>query len=210
MRYVTRDGVRIEVGRVLRRFLDAIYIPAPVPPSRVVETWGGLAEDVPDYQDAGYQAQRRDWTIQLRRAHLNAIIGVLAFHLPEAQKAELNALRAVGIGSGQDVDYILFCLDAVEQDALINLVFYQSTVTQRGIDEAAARLNYTWRGKPLAAWAVGYSPGMRGQMALDMRAAIRSGLKWQEFCTLPGPEQSQHVAFWLLEDRLMWLVNNGN
>jgi len=208
MEYVTRDGVRIEVGRVLRRFLDAIHIPAPVPPSRVVETWGGLAEDVPDYQDAGYQAQLFEYRLAMWRAHLDIIVDVVNFQLPEAQCERLAALQAIGVGDGTPKSYLRYGLAQDDQNAIVALVLYQSTVTQRGIDEAAARFAYKWRGKPLLTWYVPSSHGERGQLALEWRAAIRSGLTWAQFCTLPGPEQSQHVAFWLLEDKLAYLLQS--
>ena len=210
MEYTTRDEIRLEVGRVERRLLDAVHIPEPVPPSRVVETWGGVEEEIPDYKDKTYRRRLHDWHAKVWRARLHTISGALTFELNAEQRAELEAIRAIGLGDGTDTDYLRFMLSEYDQSMLVEIILYQSTVTPRGINEAVNRLDYTWRDKPVLVWAASYTPGRRGELGVDMRAAFRSGLTWEHFCAMPGPEQSQHVAFWMLEDKLMWLVNSGN
>lgn len=209
MEYVTRDGVILTVGRVDRRRLDAAYIPAPVPPTRIVEAWGGIKEELPDWKNRDYQKRLHDWRVTLWRDHLRIIADALAFTLNAEQQVPLEAVRAIGLGDGTNADYLRFCVSEHDQTQIVELLLYLSTVTERGVREATARLDYTWRGKPLDNWNVGYTHGKRGSLAVDMRAAIRSGLTWGQFCELTGPEQSTLVAFWGLEDRLHWLAENN-
>jgi len=209
MRYVTRDGIVLEIGRVERRRLDAVNLPAPIPPTRNVETWGGLVEQMPVYDDPGYQTALYEWRVNIWREQIGVIAAALDYELTAEKQSELDALRALGIGNGSVADYLRFMVSEVDQAAIVELVLYQSTVTPRGIAEAEQRLDYTWRGKPVGTWAVGYTYGKRGSLGVDMRAALRSGLTWTQFCELPGPEQSALVAFWILEERLSWLADNN-
>jgi hypothetical protein len=204
MEYVTRAGIPISVGRVDRRLLDAIVLPEPQPPVRQVETWGGVTESVPVYTDPAYERAMQGWHSRLWRESLDVIALALSFTIPENN--DLAALAAIGLARGTPADYLRLSICAADQIALVAAVYYQSTVTQRGIAEAAQRFNYTWRDKPLEAWTIGYSYGKRGALAVDYRAAVRSGMTWPQFCALPGPEQSTCVAFWMLEDRLNWLL----
>ena len=209
VRYTTRDGITLEVGRVERRLLDAVALPPPTPPTRAVEAWGGIVEHVRNYDDPGYRRTLHRWRVTIWRAQLHILAAALTFTLPESSRVALDALRAIGMGDGTDADYLRFCVCEADQDALVELVLYHSTVTTRGVDEAAQRLGYTWRDKPVLTWAVGYTHGQRGQLGVDMRAAVRSHLSWLEFCDLPGPEQSALVAFWMLEERLNWLAEHN-
>ena len=206
MHYTTRGGWGLELARVDRRALDALVTPAPAPPLRAVETWGGVIEQVPLYDDSAYQARLFAHRLELYHGQLAIIAGGLV--LPAAQLAEAEGLRAVLPRRPQSAAAISlrYLLDDHDRAAVIAEVLYLSLVTERGIKEAVARLGYTWRGKPLDPWGVGVSHGSRGQLAVDFRAAVRSGLTWGAFCDLPGPEQSMHVAYWSLEDRLNYLL----
>lgn len=207
MRIPTAGGWAVTVARVDRRRLDDLIKPAPQPPTRTVTSWGGVAEEVPVYDDPAYQralfAYRRDY----HRARLALIAEGLSY--PAAQQARIDALVAVF----RNQDPRLLCLQYVlgnnDRQKVVQGILYLSTVTQRGINEAVAKLDYTWRGRPLLEWGTGGAPGRRGQLAVDFRAATRSGLTWGEFCDLPGPEQSMHVAYWTLEDHLGYLLQKG-
>jgi hypothetical protein len=169
-----------------------------------------VVEQVPVYDEPGYRTALRQWRGAIWRAQLDIIADGLTFTLSDAVQAELAAVRAIGMRcDGTDRDYLRFCVGKADQIALVEAVYYASTVTPQGIAEAAQRLDYTWRGKPVTAWAVGYTHGKRGDLGVDMRAALRSHLTWAQFCALPGPEQSTLVAFWLLEERLSWLAENN-
>jgi len=206
MQFVTRDGLHIEVGRVRRELLDNLNIPEPVPPLRDVETWGGVVEKVPVLDDLHYLRSLRLWRTRLWKDSFSIIAQALTYTVPEG--IDLDGLREIGLGIGAPADYLRYGTCAIEQNQLIELVYYHSTVTQRGISEAEARFGYTWRDQPLSAWSVGYSHGKRGDIAVDFRAALRSGMAWAQFCELTGQKQSEYVAFWNLEDRLVWLLNN--
>jgi hypothetical protein len=210
MEYVTRDGVRLEVGRVDRRELDAIYIPVPVPPSRVVETWGGVKEEIPDRDDPDYRIKLFDYHLRLGRELLDALALGLTIIDTDLARERIDALEQV-IGKQDDLatGLLRYGISDAERVQVVELLLYQSTVTQRGIDEAAERFGYKWRGKPLTTWHIPGSHGERGKLAVEWRAANRSGIPWTQFCDLPGPEQSQHVAFWMLEDKLMYLLQQN-
>ena len=204
MRYTTRAGLVLDIGRIDRRLLDALAVPEPQPPTRPVETWGGLVEQVPVYADPSYRRAIQKWRTTVWRKKLKVISTALSFDLPANN--DMAALQAIGLAQNTHADYLRLNVCAADQVSIVDEIYYQSTVTARGIAEAAERFNYTWRDKPLEAWAVGYSPGKRGILAVDYRASMRSGMTWPQFCELTGPEQSAIVAFWNLEDRLSWLV----
>jgi len=206
MEHVTSNGVRVKVGRVPRQLLDNINLPEPAPPTRAVETWGGIAERVPVFDDPDYRRQLSDWRLGLFAQHWNIISA--AIEVDAANTAEATALQAAGFGQGRAVDALHYTLAGQDQVAIIAKVFYQSTVTERAILEAEARFAYTWRGKPLSAWSMRYAPGERGQLAVHWRAAFRSRMTWTQFCVLSGQEQSANVAFWSLEDRMNYLLQN--
>jgi len=90
--------------------------------------------------------------------------------------------------------------------AVVELVMYQSTVTERGIAEAAQAFNVTWMEKPVLQWGISGSYGRHGAPFEARKAAQFSQYNWHDFCTLPGPEQSAIVAFYRLSTRLEWLM----
>jgi hypothetical protein len=209
MRYTTRDGVAIEVGRVDRRCLDAIALPEPVPPTRKVETWGGEFEDVPVFDDPAYKAALLEYQLKLCREQTTVIAGGIAIENIEEARAAVVAIQEI-FGAQPDIKtaYLRYCANDYDRAFIVGLVLYQSTVTNRGIAEACTRFAYKWHEKPLEAWGVPKSYGERGKLAVEWRAANRSGLTWEQFCALSGQEQSAHVAFWMLEDKLSYLVSS--
>jgi len=159
-----------------------------------------------------YQAVLYRFRVTMFRAQMRVIASAIHAAFTPTQREKLAALNAIGISTGDlHADYLRFGMCAADQNAVIAEIFYQSTVTGRGINEALQRLNYTWRNKPVLDWAVGYTHGTRGDLGVQMRAALRSNLTWAQFCALPGTEQSDLVVFWILEDRLAWLgESNAN
>ena len=208
MEYITRDGLVVVVGRVNRRLLDRIDIPTPAPPTKKVETWGDVLEDVPVLNDAQYLRRLQAWRVKVWRENIKVISQALTYTVPQS---DIDALRAIGISAdaSDTIAYLQNHIRADDQDNITDLVYYHSTVTARGVLEAEERFNYTWRDKPLSAWGYSYTFGRRGQLGVDYRAAIRSGLTWMQFCDLTGPEQSELVAFWMLEDKLTWLLTSN-
>ena len=206
MEYITRDGVSIQVGRVNRNDLDNIAIQEPAPPMRSVETWGGIFEDVPIWDDPDYQRALFAYNVKLFGAQLLVIAQGLTFTLNEKAQRRVDALKAIKPHQTEKILYLRYCLEDDTRARLLEGVLYLSTVTQRGIDEAVRRLNYTWRGTALQAWATGTIKASRGKLGVEMQAAIRSHIAWPDFCKLSGPDQSLYVAFWLLEEKLNYLI----
>jgi len=206
MEYTARDGVVITVGRVDRRQLDAVYLPQPQPPLREVETWGGITEKIPVYDDPVYAASLFQWRLRIWREQL-AIIAA-AVELPDDTRIAgvTEALRHVWPRLSAKQVYLEQVLDNDDRARIVEEILYRSTVTVRGVTEATERFGYTWRDKPLLTWHAAVSHGARGQLGVEWRAAIRSGLTWTQFCALDGREQSAHVAFWMLEDKLHYLL----
>ena len=208
MQFVTRDGLHIEVGRVRRELLDNINIAEPAPPLRDVETWGGIVEKVPVLDDPHYRAELFDYRLRLWREQLNVIAEGLTLPESEQLTARLAELEeVVGAIPDKKIGFLRYFLDDDDRTALVSEVLYQSTVTQRAIEEATVRFGYKWRGQSLLTWAIQTSYGERGKLAVEWKAAIRSGMTWAKFCELSGQEQSAHVAFWMLEDRLNYLLS---
>jgi len=100
-------------------------------------------------------------------------------------------------------------LQALSHDDLVFLVdevFYRSTVTARGIDEAEKRFGVVYMEQPVMAWKVPGSAAVRNQVFADWQAARFCGYDWQRFCELSGPAQSECVAFHMISNRLDWLM----
>jgi hypothetical protein len=209
MRYTTRDGITLEVGRVARQALDAVALPAPTPPTRPVETWGGVIEQVPVYDDPGYRAALLEYHLRLGQETMAVLATGIKLTDPAASAAKIAALEFVIGPQAVDAATVLrYCIADDERAQIIETLLYNSTVTQRGIAEAAERFDYKWRDKPLLTWSVPVSHGERGMLGVAWNAARRSGLTWSQFCELSGSEQSAHVAFWLLEDKLSHLLQS--
>ena len=82
-----------------------------------------------------------------------------------------------------------------------------STVTQRGIDEAAAGFAVSFMEKPVLVWKVGGSAAQQSALYEHWIAAQQLRYTWDDFCNLPGPEQSQCVAFVRIQSRLKYLIS---
>ena len=134
----------------------------------------------------------------------------------EAALVEMEDLRAVGLApacAGREDDghatWLRHIILADDEDLanVVELVFYNSTVTARGIEEATQAFGVTWMGQPVTAWHVPRVPGRYNQQFEDRKVAQHNHYTWREFCALPGPEQSAEVAFYRLSLRLDWLMS---
>jgi hypothetical protein len=175
-----------------------------------VETWGGVKEEVPDYNDPGYRVAMLEYHLRYARDLMDVLAAGVTILNEDRARLSLQALEEV-VGKQDDLALgLLRGTTDFERAEIVELILYQSTVTQRAIDEAAARFGYKWRGKPLMTWHIPMSHGERGKLGVEWKAAHRSGLTWAQFCDLSGPEQSRHVAFWMLEDKLAYLLQQPN
>jgi hypothetical protein len=208
MVYVTESGVRLEISRIPRRLIDEFVRdhPVPEPPMKPVEAeiFGGIKEEAPDPKDPEYLLEMRRYYMEVGHAQIDLIAGAVKI-LDEIGTVE--ELEFVGL-SGNPAD-LLRTVVFDNQDDLTNVVeevFYQSTVTQRGIDEAAQMFGVTWYGNPVDLAKGPKSPAWYHGQFGDRKAAKEGGYNWREFIELTGPEQSAVVAHHRLNNRLDWLL----
>jgi hypothetical protein len=208
MVYVTKSGVRLEIGRIPRRLIDEFVRdhPVPEPPMKQVEAevFGGIKEEMPDTKDPEYLLEMRRYYLEVGYKQIDLIAPAVKI-LDEIGTAE--ELEFIGL-SDNPAD-LLRSVVFDNQDDLTNVVeevFYQSTVTQRGIEEAAKMFGVTWHGMPVDLTKGPKSPAMYGSQFGDRKAAKEGGYNWREFIELSGPEQSAVVAHHRLSNRLDWLL----
>lgn len=209
MIYTTEAGTRLEIGRVPRQDIDNLLArhPLPEPPTRQVTVWGGVTENEPVWDDPTYQAELTGYWLRFGREQLAVVAPAVT--VVSGEQADLRELEEAGITSRDPASQLRASVLTATADlqAVIELVFYQSTVTQRGIDEATAAFRVLWLDKPVLAWKVPGAPAEYAPLYRDHQAARSGGYSWERFCQLPGPEQSAEVAFYLIENRLHWLMS---
>lgn len=208
--YTTKNGVRLEIGRIPRQAIDRFVVahPMPEPPMRKQAAFGGIEEDVPILDDPGFQRAMMDYYVEMGHDQVDLIaeaveiVGDIEMLLVEA-----GELREAGIVE-DEADLLRYIVLGNTNDlaAVVGEVFYQSTVTERGIDEAKETFGVTWAGQGVETWHVAGTPGRYKQMFQDRLAAKFDGYNWTEFCELSGPQQSGVVAFYRLNNRLEALM----
>lgn len=181
----------------------------PAPPTEKVRAFGDVEEEVPVWDDPEYQEALSDYYWQVGHDQVGLIAAAVEISGAEAYAEELAELEMTGLHTGDDkadlLRYIL--LDDRDVAGVVEAVFYNSTVTERGIQEATELYAVTWQGRPVQAWRVPRTPGRYGLVFEARRAARYGGYEWRDFCTLTGPEQSAEVAFYRLEGKLQWLMS---
>lgn len=202
--YATQDGYVLALGRIPRQHIDTFtskYAP-PEPPLKEVETWAGT-ERVPDLDDSAYVAAMDRYYIQLAKSHVELIAP--AVELPAGVDiGELYELRKANLLQNDNnvVGFLLYMLSDDDMSNVVQIILYNSTVTERGIAEAAKRYNVLWMNKSVMAWHVPGTPGAYGA-EFEARLAARYALMaWEDFCNLTGPEQSASVCFFRQANRL--------
>ena len=206
--------MRLEVGNLPRQIIDKFLVTRlpPEPPTREAGAFGGIVEEIPVLDDPAYLAQLQTYYTRLGDEQIDLVAeAVEIIDMPEREAAlvEMEDLRSLNLAEGDNhATWLRHIILADDEDlaSVIELVFYNSTVTVRGISEAGRAFNVTWMGQPVTAWHVPRVPGRYSQQFEDRKVARYSGYKWQEFSTLPGPEQSAEVAFYRLSMRLEWLM----
>jgi len=211
MEYTTINGAILEVGAIPRQEIDKFLAshPEPEPPTREVETWGGFTEQVLVLDDTSYQADLAEYYWRAGYEQIDLIAPAITILDAGENETEFDDLCVLGLADGDDKASLLqYVVLGSEEDmaAVTSLVFYNSTVTQKGIDEAAKSLGVTWMGQPVLSWHVPNTPGRYSALHEAMKVAKEYHYRWQEFCTLTGPEQSLLVAHYRLENRLQWLI----
>lgn len=212
--HVTKRGVRLEIGRIPRQQIDDFtlrYVP-PEPPVREVEAFGGITEEMPILDDPAYLERLLAYYVRLGDEQIELIASAVRIVGPrsEALLAELEDLRKLDLAEEDDWPaHLRFSVlaDDEEMGTVVGLVFYNSTVTEKGIAEASRAMAVTWMGQPVEGWRMPGTPGRYGQLFEARRAARYSEYTWEGFCGSTGPEQSAAVAFYRLSTKLDWLTS---
>jgi hypothetical protein len=210
MIYTTQAGIGLGIGRIDRQHIDNLLArrPMPEPPTRTVQVWGGIEEEEPLWNDPAYQVELTTFWLQLGREQLELVTPAVTI-LSGAESVDLRELEEAGISRSDPAGRLRAGVlgDPLDLQAVVELVFYLSTVTQRGIDEATAAFRVLWLDKPVLAWKVPGAPAEYAPVYRDRQAARSGGYSWERFGRLTGPEQSAEVAFFLIERRLGWLMS---
>lgn len=211
MEYRTSTGVTLAVGRIHRSLIDAYATdnPPPEPPVNEVGVLGGVKEKVEDYNDPAYVRALFDYHVQMVTDEFSLIAQAVGVTRPEVWHSDerCHELREIGIDVTRVMDYLRYIALAEDEDrvAVTQLVMYQSTVTQRGIEEAERRFNIQWLNAPLSKHG-GPPTRLRASAVFQARSAAReANYTWEQFCDLPGPQQSAIVAHYQAENKIAWL-----
>lgn len=201
-------GVKLELSGVDRRLFDRLKLQyeMPRPPVRQVEAWGGIIEDVPILDDPAYQKEMMGYNLQLARVQTDVVaLGVKIVEAPDFS-SEVRELRSFNIAVPESDVGQLFCVlpDGCVSE-ITERVLYLSTVTERGIDEAAHAYQVHWMGSPISAWHAPSSPASYGAEFEARLAAREYRMTWGAFCGLGGPEQSAVVCHYRMNNKLSWL-----
>lgn len=208
--------MRLEIGRLPRQIIDEFLVARlpPEPPTREAEAFGGIVEEIPVLDDPTYLAELQTYYTRLGDEQIDLVAeAVVIIETPglfRKGQAEMDDLIAAGIVETDDyISRLRYVILASDEDLgnVIELVFYNSTVTARGIEEAGRAFNVTWMGQPVSAWRVPRVPGRYSQRFEDRKVATHNHYTWRAFSALPGPEQSAQVAFYRLSMRLEWLMS---
>lgn len=201
---ITKSGYRLEIGRVSKQAADALLgFAPPEPPTRKVTVWGGVEEEIPDPAQPEYQKQLQEFYAGLKVAQWELLHQAVKV-LDNIPHQELRELWEVGL---EDALRYIVLSDPEDTATVVNEILYQATVTQRGIEEAQAKFGVTWRDVSLDKWGIPKLPCTYSQAFLERKAAKYSLLSYAEFCQLSGPEQSEYVAFFLLDSKLEYKAN---
>lgn len=212
--YTTSLGVHLELGRIPRHVIDEFVTVnrAPSPPRRPpqVEVLGGVdPEDwLDDINDPAYMAAVRRYNYKLFDAQFDLIADAINI---EFDASALEPFYMMGLERNKPKsDYLRYVVLQSIEDAsgVSSAIIYNSTVTQRGIDEAMGRFDVQWLGLPVSEWYIESAPASFSFIFESRLTARRAHISWADFCELTGPQQSEEVALTRLENKLQWLMNN--
>jgi len=203
--YTTSNGYELKLGRIPRVAIDAFVAqhPMPEPPMRAVPVFGGIEEDIPDTDNPEYQTAVGKWLVAFGNEQIGLILPAIEFE-PDSEFLDLQEIAGFTTEAGIRAHVLE---DPVDFAEVINCVFYNSTVTPVGISEAEKAFDVTWFDRDISLVTLPPSPAKYGLLFESREAARFAFYNWDEFCELPGPEQSAIVAHYRLERRLQWLMS---
>lgn len=212
-------GTKLEIGRVPRQYIDEFITehPEPDPPPKKaselgVEIWGDPDEMVPDHNDADYLTAHEQWTHNFGLEMMELVAG--AIKIPGETEAaallELEEMRALKLMEGDGaLPSLLHLVGAEDLAEIVALIFYLSTVSIRGLAEAAKSYDIHWNKKKVPVVSRSTGPASASNLYESRLAALWSGYRWPEFSDLPGAEQSAIVALYRYKHKLEELSTKG-
>jgi len=211
VRHETRTGYTLEIREIDRERIDAfqMHSPPPEPPVEEVEAFGGEIEKVERPNDPDYQAALGMWKLHMFIEELSLVAD--AVRIVAEPPGEREAVADL-LGREPDTEALLrfsVFVDDADRQRVIEDILYLSTVTRRGIEEAAWRFGVKWSGKPVLEYDLGRSPAKFLQRYADWSAAVACNYTWEQFCRLSGPKQSEIVAWWMTNNALTFLQNHA-
>lgn len=206
--YTTVGGIELLINRVHRAAIDKFLAahPEPEPPSRKVEIWGGIEEDIPDYDDPTYQRHLSTHRLLLGNDQISLIAPAIKV-VGEAKPIDTALLNLLEISVVDEFVLLRYSVlsDLHDLERVVESVLYNSTVTTVGVKEAQDAMNVLWMDREVTAYRQPSVPARFSAMFRDRKAAQFCGYSWSSFCELTGPEQSECVAFHLLSQTLEYL-----
>ena len=201
MEYTTTTGITLQLGRIPRARIDqfaGMHQP-PEPPTVAVKTWVDDTEDVPNYKDPGYLEAINGYYVSTRLDQLELVadaIDIVSDH------GVMDEIELLGLARNKVSVLAVAITNPSELQEIVDGVFYSSTVTMRGIVEAAQRFGVKWNGKPVNPLAIPKGAAVASGAYGDQMASRWYGYTWDNFCKLPGPAQSEVVALCRLDSML--------
>ena len=200
-------GTVLVVGRIPRQHIDQFIAqhPEPEPPTRTavelgIDVFGDVDEQIPDHGNAEYLAAKAAWGEEFGTAMMGILAGAITISddTQAAALLEMEEMRALSLleGGGAKPSLLLYTLltDPRDLGAVVDEIFYNSTVTLRGLVEAAQAYGVYWRGNKVPVVTPPRGPAKANGIYSDRQAAQWSHYRWSDFCELPGNEQSAIVA----------------
>ncbi len=215
--YVTSNGYRLGIGRIDRREIDRFTAerPVPEPPMRTaaelnIAVFGGIEDEelLPIWDDPKFVASVMEHRVRMFEEELNLVASAITL-LDELDPVAVQPLEEAGLlepGNVADTLRYIVLEHKAEQAAVVEAVLYNSTVTPRGLSEAEAKLNVRWDDVRLKISGGGEKRAQASDVFNSRKAARNAELTWNEFCDLTGPEQSEEVAFFILDTKLAQLM----
>ena len=224
--YVTTSGpwrgTCLILGRVPRSQIDGFLAENPEPEAPMkraeelgVKIWALPDEKLPDRKDPTYVAELIKWRQDFSRKMFSLLGEAITVPLDDYMRAgkEFVELRRSGVAVEGYTEKASVLLSSVlgadvDFDAVCELVQYNSTVTLRGLVEAAKAYNVRIRGRKVPVAVLGESGKATANGVYSDRVAAQwARYRWADFCELTGPEQSAEVALFRISRRLERLMS---
>ncbi len=215
--YVTSSGFRLGIGRIDRREIDrfAGERPIPEPPVKTaaelgIPVFGGVEDEelLPIWDDPKFLADVMKYRIRMFDEELDLVASAITL-LDDLDPIAAKPLEDAGLlrpGNVADALRYIVLKNDTEIAKLVEAVLYNSTITPRGLREAEEKLDVQWDNIRLNVAGGGEKRSRASAVFNGRKAAQAANMSWNEFCELTGPEQSEEMAFFILNSRLECLM----